>query len=92
MSLPNDFPKNGQIISCDDHARLMQLAFDQICDKSDWKAPIDCVVPWSAANIYMDAIKFMTATEVKTDRCADAVGNPSFRLRSVGYRAGPAGG
>lgn len=27
------------------YAELLRFAFDQICDKNDWRAPIDCMVP-----------------------------------------------
>ena len=91
MALPDNVTEKTRSLSIDGFQKLMQLAFDQVCDPTDWKAPIDCIVPWGVANVYMEAIKFMTATEVQAERCADAVGNPSFRLTSMGYRNGPAG-
>lgn len=72
-------------------AQLMRSAFDQVCDPADWKAPIDCIVPVGAEQLYTQAIVFMTATYPNQNRCSDATGNPSWRLTSIGYRAGPAG-
>lgn len=66
---------------------LMQFAFNQVCDPADWKAPIDCMVPWDTANIYMQAVEFMTGVKPEVVRmfghCA--------HLTCVGYRMGPAG-
>lgn len=70
---------------------LLRFAFDQICDKDDWKEPIDCMVPWEAANIYMQAIVYMTATSARCD-FVKKDGREWARLTSVGYRNGPAGG
>lgn len=91
MPLPNEDTSACITVSAEQHAELMRLAFDQICNKADWKAPIDCIVPWFAANIYMDAIEFMTATKATAFRHIDASGVSGFRLTAPGYRAGPAG-
>lgn len=73
------------------YSELLRLAFDQICNKDDWKAPIDCMVPWDAASIYMQAIAFMTATTATCVR-VERDGHLWARLTSIGYRNGPAGG
>ena len=91
MALPDTVTDKTRILSVDAHATLMRIAFDQVCDPTDWKGPIDCIVPWAVANVYVEAIKFMTATTPTFERCSGVTGNPSFRLQSVGYRAGPAG-
>lgn len=91
MSLPIDVTEKTVMVSLFDYQALMQSAFDQVCDKADWKGPIDCIVPWHAVHLYLEAVKFMTAAEVTFERCSDAQGNPAMRVRSVGYRAGPAG-
>lgn len=78
-------------VSPDQHADLLRTAFSHLCDPNDWKAPIDVIVPYESANVYMDAISFMTATTASATRCQTATGTPAFRLRAVGYRAGPAG-
>jgi len=69
------------------HADLMRFAFNQVCNQEDWKAPIDCLVPWELANVYIDAITFMTG--VRPSYLKDG---SMCRLTCIGYRAGPAGG
>lgn len=68
------------------YAQLLQTAFDQICREDDWKGPIDALVPWEAASVYIEAIQFMTAT---TPTCVQM--GVRAHLTSPGYRAGPAG-
>lgn len=75
------------IITTEQHTALMQFAFDQVCNKADWKAPIDCVVPYELANVYMQAIEFMTG--VKPEAEQTKLGD--FRLTCCGYRLGPCG-
>jgi hypothetical protein len=72
------------------YALLLQTAFNQICNPDDWKAPIDALVPWEAANVYMQAVEFMTATTCQCERVKKE-GLYYGRLTSIGYRDGPAG-
>lgn len=72
------------------YATLLQAAFDQICDTDDWRGPIDCMVPWTGASVYVDAIRFMTATEPRAVHTVQE-GQSFARITSIGYRAGPAG-
>lgn len=71
----------------DPHQALLRLAFAQIHNPADWKAPIDCIVPFAAAATYMEAILFMTGVAPISERS----GYNSYRLKCVGYRAGPCG-
>lgn len=73
-----------------DYPALMRLAFDQVCDKDDWRAPVNALVPWQAANVYMQAIEFMTAVRPDCERVVKE-GVEYAHLTCVGYRAGPAG-
>lgn len=66
---------------------LLQAAFALICNPDDWKAPIDCIVPFSDASFFYDAIVSITGTVPNSERQPDG----SFRLTSVGYRMGPCG-
>jgi hypothetical protein len=65
--------------------------FDQICEPFDWKSPIDAVFDISSCGFSIeDAIEsvvFHTATEPKISQ----VGLTKYRIRSKGYRLGPAG-
>lgn len=74
-------------VTVDNLADLYRKAFDQVCDPSDWKAPIDCEVPWDLANLYMQAIEFMTGVRPSFERSGDTA-----RLACCGYRMGPCGG
>ena len=77
-----------QSVTIDQVAELYRAAFAQVHDPLDWKAPIDCVVPYEVANIYMRAIEFMTGVKPAGSMTETGM----YRLRCVGYRAGPCGG
>ena len=66
--------------------KLLEHAFNQICSKEHWKGPINAVVPSRIASVYVEAIRFYTATE-PVQLAVDA---EHVRLVSVGYWAGPA--
>lgn len=72
------------------YSLLLRAAFDQICDKQDWKAPVNALVPWEAANIYMDAVTYMTAVRPDCNRVVKE-GVVYGHITCVGYRMGPAG-
>jgi hypothetical protein len=71
----------------DAHQALLRFAFAQIQNPDDWKGPIDCIVPFAAAATYVEAITFMTGVAPTSERS----GYNSFRLKCVGYSAGPCG-
>lgn len=78
------------IVTVDNLADLYRKAFDHVCDPSDWKAPIDCTVPWEVANIYMQAIEFMTGVKPHSEYVA---GYPALaRLTCGGYSRVTCGG
>jgi hypothetical protein len=81
---------NQIIITQEQQTDLLRAAFDQVCDKNDWKAPIDVIVPNDMANIYMQAIQFMTGANVIAESMHVNY-QPMYRLTSVGYRMGPCG-
>lgn len=70
-----------------DRHNAMHFLFNQVCNTADWKAEVDCIVPWGMANVYMQAIEYMTG--VHPDCTRDGA---LARIKCVGYRAGPAGG
>lgn len=78
------------VITQEQHTALLQLAFDQVCDKEDWKAPIDCIVPHDTVSIYEQAIEFMTGVKPDSELTALCF-TPMYRLTCVGYRNGPCG-
>jgi len=71
----------------DQHQALLRFAFAQIQNPTDWKAPIDCIVPFATASVYHEAIEFITGTTPTSERAPGG----AFRLQAVGYRAGPCG-
>lgn len=78
------------VVTNDAVAELYRAAFNQVCNKEDWKAPIDCVVPYDLANLYMQAIEFMTG--VRPDGEMQPLGRGQmYRLTCCGYRNGPCG-
>lgn len=62
-------------------------AFDVVCDPDDWRAPIDAEVAVEEVPVTVAAIEYFTATSVRVTRCH----TDRCRVRSVGYRSGPAG-
>lgn len=74
-------------VTDDQQADILRAAFAHCHDPKDWKAPIDCLVHWQMANIYMAAISFMTGVTPTYEKIGDYC-----RLTCVGYRNGPAGG
>ena len=82
----------ARVVTPEDGAALYRLVFDQICDPADWKAPICCIVPWELANVYMQAIEFMTGVKPDAVRCTDPTIGNACRLACKGYRLGPCGG
>lgn len=78
-------------LTFDQLAVVYRAAFDQVCDPADWRGPINCLVPWDVANIYMQAIEFMTGVKPECTHTVDS-GRRSAHLVCVGYRNGPCGG
>lgn len=71
-------------VTIDQLADLYRKAFDQVCDPTDWRGPINCVVPWRLANLYMQSIEFMTGVAPECIR----EGDEWARLRCCGYLVG----
>ena len=69
---------------------LLRTAFDQIAPKDDWKGPIEAVVPWELANLYCQAVVFMTATDANYEFIEGS--DMKGLITAPGYNAGPAGG
>lgn len=61
--------------------------FDQVCDRHDWKRPIDAFCRIEDAEKVMRAISFFTATSAKLTR----MNYEWVRVQADGYRRGPAG-
>ena len=70
-----------------DHMEVLKTAFELIQNPEDWRAPIDAEVPTCYKEIYIEAIKAMTATDPRVIEVRPG----RTRLTSIGYRMGPAG-
>lgn len=69
---------------------LLDKAFAIVADPKDWKAPIDTIIrieDYYDLLIILTAIEHFTATKATYDMVEDRV----YHIKSVGYRAGPAG-
>ena len=66
---------------------VLEAAFDEVCDRADWKAPIKSIVRSEDLAVTIAAIAFYTATSTSVDVSS----YDRFVVNSVGYRAGPAG-
>jgi hypothetical protein len=57
------------------YAELMSFAFNQIAaDPVDHTQPIDAVVYWDVANVYMQAVQYVTGHTPKCERLLDRPG------------------
>lgn len=65
----------------------LEKAFDLVKNAEDWKAPIEAQIPGRMIKVVLSAIEFYTATSATVDHLKDGI----CLVRSVGYRAGPAG-
>ena len=64
----------------------LDKAFKAVHDPSDWKAPIESIVDRDDVFATLAAIEFFTATEAVVE-----IDGRDLVIRSIGYRAGPAG-
>ncbi len=81
-----------QIVDDSQAAEVYRLAFSQVSNPADWRAPFSCWVPWAMANVYMDAIEFMVGAKPTCEgRVVLSSGRQVCKLNSVGYRNGPCG-
>ena len=64
----------------------LSRAYDLVSDPDDWKAPIDATVSGADIHAVVSAIEFYTATDVNVSYDGE-----KWKVKSVGYRAGPAG-
>ncbi len=65
------------------HCALLRIAFDQICDKTNWKLPVNAIVPWTCASLYYEAIVFMTGSVPSSNRTPEG----GCHLQAEGYYA-----
>lgn len=63
----------------------LNILFDEVCDKDDWKAPIVAVVDEDKVDDYIRAIIWFTGTEASVTRYQYT---NKVTLYSVGYRMG----
>ncbi len=82
----------ARVVTPENGAALYRYVFDQICDPADWRAPVCCIVPWELANVYMQAIEFMTGVKPTAERLDHGIIGNACRLTCKGYRLGPCGG
>ena len=72
--------------------KTLSKAFDILTRKKHWKDPISTWVPERLYNVYNDACRFYTATNLSiVTRRFTPEGKNWVQVESVGYRNGPAG-
>lgn len=69
----------------------LEAGFKMVEDVNDWKASIDSHVKPDYADLVVAAAQFFTAAEVRTEPYQHPQWGSMVRVRSVGYRNGPAG-
>jgi len=65
----------------------LKAAFDAVANPEDWRAEINAVVALDKVAVTIVAIEFYTATE----SIATLLNDGKVRIKSIGYRKGPAG-
>ena len=79
---------------------ILQIAFDAVANRADWKAPIHAVITVHeydtiGLDIFEKAIEYFTGTKPNiyiVDGFNKETRTATYRLVSEGYRLGPAGG
>jgi hypothetical protein len=64
----------------------LEQAFNSVCNRDDWKAPIETVIFPADQAIVAEAIAFYTATEAVFIKQGNML-----LVKALGYRNGPAG-
>jgi hypothetical protein len=91
------FPKSKEGITEGElvEGEILRRVFGLVCPAKDWKGQIDSVVSESILEydreVIARAVEFMTGCPVTFEDTKDGMGFPVVRVRSAGYRAGPAG-
>ena len=69
----------------------LTAAFEKVQNQDDWKAPISAVIDISEGPIVEASIAYFTSTaaDFLPIKCGGKAGK--YRVKSIGYRAGPAG-
>jgi len=67
----------------------LEAAFDVVKNQDDWRAAIDYTgkITHEQAQLYCEAIRYYTATTT----LLQVLTTGEYRIKSVGYRMGPAG-
>jgi len=86
-------------VTANDRHQILKAAFEAVCDKTDWKNPINALVrvdeyDFIGLDLYIKAVVHFTGTtpEVYVAEGFDKQkGYAIYRLVSEGYRLGPAG-
>ena len=65
----------------------LEDAFDFVCNRDDWRAPIDAVIPSEKEQVVREAIVYFTGTEPTFRHYAKSL----LSCTAVGYRNGPCG-
>lgn len=70
-----------------DRMAILEQAFLSVQDPTDWRNPINAIIKFENREAVREAVEFFTATEATFEN----LGAGRLRVRSVGYRNGPAG-
>lgn len=50
------------------YSELLHIAFEQVRNPEGWTKPLNALVPWEVANIYIQAIEYVTGWQVTCER------------------------
>ena len=70
------------------HHELMKSYFDRICDKNNWKNPINSLVVIGnkeEKKMFEEAIIYFTGSLPKFSRCSWTFGSNMYRVTADGY-------
>jgi hypothetical protein len=65
----------------------LRAVFNAVCDRRDWRAPVNALAHGSAVPVVFEAVQFMTGTLPTVHH----LGGEDFVVKSEGYRLGPCG-
>lgn len=68
-------------VTREEQSDIYRAAFNQVCNKTDWKLPVDCIVPYDLANLYLQAIEFMTGSKC----IGECLTGERYWIRADGY-------
>ncbi len=69
--------------------KILRKYFNKVCDKKDWKKPINAYITFGERTLVESAIMYYTGTKAKF--VPDSPDTDDLKVTALGYRMGPCG-